>query len=53
MSKNAKNNGANFEFEAKLSVEGDKLRGNMEPSNYKRVALGQIILNCISDAFEA
>ena len=31
----------------------DKLRGNMEPSDYKHVALGFIFLKYISDAFEA
>ena len=31
----------------------DKLRGNMEPSDYKHVALGLIFLKYISDAFEA
>ena len=30
----------------------DKLRGNMEPSDYKHVALGLIFLKYISDAFE-
>ena len=31
----------------------DKLRGNMESSDYKHVALGLIFLKYISDAFEA
>ena len=31
----------------------DKLRGNMEPSDYKHVALGLIFLKYISDAFES
>ncbi len=31
----------------------DKLRGNMEPSDYKHVALGLIFLKHISDSFEA
>lgn len=31
----------------------DKLRGNMEPSDYKHVALGLIFLKYISDSFEA
>jgi type I restriction enzyme M protein len=30
-----------------------KLRGNLEPSDYKHVALGLIFLKYISDAFEA
>lgn len=31
----------------------DKLRGNMEPSDYKHVALGLIFQKYISDTFEA
>lgn len=46
-------NGANLGFEAKLWATADKLRGNMEPSDYKHVALGLIFLKYISDAFEA
>jgi len=51
MAKN--NNGANLGFEAQLWAAADKLRGNMEPSDYKHVALGLIFLKYISDAFEA
>ena len=40
-------------FEAQLWATADKLRGNMEPSDYKHVALGLIFLKYISDAFEA
>lgn len=40
-------------FEAKLFKAADKLRGNMEPSDYKHVALGLIFLKHISDSFEA
>ncbi len=40
-------------IEAKLFLAADKLRGNMEPSDYKHVALGLIFLKYISDAFEA
>jgi len=47
------NNGANLGFEAKLFLAADKLRGNLEPSEYKHVVLGLIFLNYISDAFEA
>jgi type I restriction enzyme M protein len=47
------NNGANLGFEARLWAAADKLRGNMEPSDYKHVALGLIFLKYISDAFEA
>lgn len=51
---NTKNgNGGNLGFEAKLFLAADKLRGNMEPSDYKHVALGLIFLKYISDAFEA
>lgn len=47
------NNGGNLGFEAELFKAADKLRGNMEPSDYKHVALGLIFLKYISDAFEA
>lgn len=54
MAKKDKNqNGANLGFEAELFKAADKLRGNMEPSDYKHVALGLIFLKYISDAFEA
>ena len=53
MAKRADNNGANLGFEAQLWATADKLRGNMEPSDYKHVALGLIFLKYISDAFEA
>ncbi len=46
-------NGANIGFEAQLFLAADKLRGNLEPSDYKHVALGLIFLKYISDAFEA
>lgn len=50
----AKNgNGGNLSFEADLFKTADKLRGNIEPSDYKHVALGLIFLKYISDAFEA
>ena len=48
-----KNNGATLGFEAELFKAADKLRGNMEPSDYKHVALGLIFLKYISDTFEA
>ena len=53
MARRANNNGANLGFEAQLWAAADKLRGNMEPSDYKHVALGLIFLKYISDAFEA
>lgn len=45
--------GAQLGFEAELFKAADKLRGNMEPSDYKHVVLGLIFLKYISDAFEA
>ena len=53
MAKKAPNNDATLGFEARLWAAADKLRGNMEPSDYKHVALGLIFLKYISDAFEA
>lgn len=50
---NEQKNGGNLGFEAELFKAADKLRGNMEPSDYKHVALGLIFLKYISDAFEA
>jgi type I restriction enzyme M protein len=44
-------NGGNLGFEADLFKAADKLRGNMEPSDYKHVALGLIFLKHISDSF--
>lgn len=49
---NSKGNGGNLGFEADLFKAADKLRGNMEPSDYKHVALGLIFLKHISDSFE-
>lgn len=46
-------NGGQLGFEPQLWAAADKLRGNMEPSDYKHVALGLIFLKYISDAFEA
>jgi type I restriction enzyme M protein len=42
-----------LDYADKLWKTADKLRGNMEPSDYKHVALGLIFLKYISDAFEA
>ena len=53
MASKANNTEANLGFEAQLWAAADKLRGNMEPSDYKHVALGLIFLKYISDAFEA
>src|SRR3954471_1701933 len=46
-------NGANLGFEAQLFLAADKLRKNLEPSDYKHVALGLIFLKHISNAFES
>ncbi len=45
-------NGSDLGIEASLFKTADKLRGNMEPSDYKHVALGLIFLKHISDSFE-
>ena len=45
--------GANLGFEAQLFLAADKLRKNLEPSDYKHVVLGLIFLKHISNAFEA
>lgn len=50
---NKNGNGGTLGFEADMFKAADKLRGNMEPSDYKHVALGLIFLKYISDAFEA
>ncbi|MDX3908213.1 MAG: class I SAM-dependent DNA methyltransferase [Sphingobium sp.] len=47
------NAGGDLGFEADLFKAADKLRGNLEPSEYKHVALGLIFLKYISEAFEA
>jgi HsdM N-terminal domain/N-6 DNA Methylase len=46
-------NGANLGFEAELFLAADKLRKNLEPSDYKHVVLGLIFLRHVSGAFEA
>lgn len=44
--------GSDLGFEAELFKAADKLRGTLEPSDYKHIALGLIFLKYISDAFE-
>lgn len=44
--------GTDLGFEAQLFKAADKLRGILEPSEYKHIALGLIFLKYISDAFE-
>ena len=53
MAKRTNNNGTDLGFEDTLWKAADTMRGNMEPSGYKHVALGLIFLKYISDAFEA
>ena len=48
---NQTNNGATLGYEAELFKAADKLRGNMEPSDYKHVVLGLIFLKHISNRF--
>lgn len=42
-----------LDFAADLFKAADKMRGAVEPSEYKHIALGLIFLKYISDAFEA
>ena len=51
--KKGNGNGANLGFEAQLFLAADKLRKNLEPSDYKHVTLGLIFLKYISNVFEA
>lgn len=44
--------GARLGFEETLWQAADKLRGNVDPSEYKHVVLGLIFLKYISDAFQ-
>ncbi|MCG3175190.1 MAG: hypothetical protein MOGMAGMI_00112 [Candidatus Omnitrophica bacterium] len=50
--KKTANGGATLGFEEKLWATADKMRGHMDPGEYKHVALGLIFLKYISDAFE-
>lgn len=52
MPKKKNASGANLGFEEKLWQAADKLRGNVDPAEYKHVVLGLIFLKYISDAFE-
>lgn len=47
-----KGNGGNLGFKKKLWQAADKMRGHMDPAEYKHVVLGLIFLKYISDAFE-
>ena len=53
MTKQTNNNGANLGFAAQFRAAANKLRGNMDSSDYRHVALELILLKHISDAFEA
>jgi type I restriction enzyme M protein len=46
-------NGNGNGFEAQLFLAADKLRKNLEPSDYKHVVLGLIFLRHVSQSFEA
>lgn len=46
------NNNTTLGYEDKLWLAADKLRGSMDSSEYKHVALGLIFLKYVSDAFE-
>lgn len=48
----SKQTSANIGFEEKLWAAADKMRNNMDPSEYKHVVLGLIFLKYISDSFE-
>ena len=45
-------NSSDLGFENKLFLAADKLRGNMDASDYKHVVLGLIFLKYISDSFD-
>lgn len=47
-----KRSGAHLDFKDKLWAAADRLRGHMDPGDYKYVVLGLIFLKYISDAFE-
>ena len=47
-----KQNGATVGFEETLWAAADKMRGHLDPAEYKHVALGLIFLKYISDSFE-
>lgn len=47
----AASSGAVIGFEEKLWLAADKLRGSMDPGEYKHVVLGLVFLKYISDAF--
>lgn len=52
MQKTKKHSGANLGFEEKLWAAADRMRGHIDPGEYKHIALGLIFLKYISDAFQ-
>lgn len=50
--KKTNSNGGNLGFEEKLWQAADKMRGHMDPAEYKHVVLGLIFLKYITDAFQ-
>lgn len=52
MSDSKSKNFANLGFEEKLWAAADKLRNNMDASEYKHIVLGLVFLKYISDSFE-
>lgn len=48
----AKDNNTVLDYENKLWIAADKLRGSMDSGEYKHIVLGLIFLKYISDAFE-
>lgn len=46
------NNDGVLNFASTLWAAADRLRSNMEPSEYKHIVLGLIFLKYISDAFK-
>jgi len=49
----AKNGGVSLGLEAEVFKATGRLRGNMEPADYKHIVLGLIFLKQISDGFDA
>jgi type I restriction enzyme M protein len=47
------NGSSNSEIETQLWAAADKMRGHMDPSEYKHIALGIVFLKFISDAFQS
>lgn len=52
MAKTKNDNTAEIGFEEQIWKAADKLRGNIDASEYKNVVLGLIFLKYISDKFD-